>query len=169
MSDVVSISCCANESEICHKSQVEKNAQSRIKVYSGTGTTYNYVNVSTYVDRYNYCADNADSLYCENNPEGDAFAPLTCGDHDCTASDCDDGWDDSDASDDCTDPTFSVGVGDLGDGAGGWCQIDTKTTCTYPNGGTIGFSGHRFYVSDMADLRFFPDNGTGERLKVSTC
>ena len=167
--DVRSITCCANASEICHKSQVKKNAQGNNKVYSGTGTTYNLVSVSTHADRFNYCAANADSVYCEENPEGDAFQPLSCGTYDCTVSDCDDGWDDSDAADDCTEPTFVVGMGDLGGGTAAWCRLDTQTNCTYPNGSTIGFSGQMFYVTDMDDLVFCPEGDTGQRLKVDPC
>ena len=99
---VRNISCCMNESDLCHKQQVEAR-NGIIKVYTGSGTTTRDVDVSTHAKRYEFCQDNEDTIYCEVDPEGDAFTtpdPPTCEDDPsaCTVDDCRDNWGQSEAS-----------------------------------------------------------------------
>ena len=91
--DVSGISCCINESDLCYKQQVKKK-QGNILVWSGDDTDMDEVNVISHTRRYLYCNQYPDSIYCENDLDGDAFiAPsLLCGPHgnkrECRASDC---------------------------------------------------------------------------------
>ena len=72
-----SITCCVDESDLCWKDQVEKNASNKVRViilHSGSYDT-GHVDVSTHEQRYNLCRDGSpyeDTIYCEEDPEGDA-------------------------------------------------------------------------------------------------
>ena len=130
--DVSGIACCANESDLCYEQQVKKK-NGKIKVWSGTGTTMNDVDVSTHVKRYLYCDNNPTSVYCVNDPDDDAFiAPtILCGPtnnkRECRAGDC--RWtfnraDHEDVGTYCTIDAASY--------VDGFCTFDT--TCTVPDG-----------------------------------
>ena len=162
--NVSSIKCCPTKGELCHKSQVKK-LSGKIKVWNDSTNRYDRVEVRTHGQRYAYCAANPDTIYCEHNLDGDAFTTPVCSNEQgsCTVDDCTSGWNDSDASDDCTTPTFRVGFGDVGDGNKPWCNIETSITCTKPSGSTIsGYTNFKFYVSDMADLQFCGSDVIGE-------
>ena len=70
---------------------------------SGSSYTTNWVDVSTHEKRYQYCQSKPNSIYCKNDPSGDAFTDpnpscevtetCNCGDHHCTANDCTSEWD----------------------------------------------------------------------------
>ena len=131
--DISGISCCINESDLCYKQQVKKK-NGKIKVWTGTGTTMDTVNVSTHVKRYLYCNDNPDSIYCVNDDDGDAFTvpTLVCGPSDnrreCRASDCN--WAFNHAENDivgdyCTLDSYSY--------EDGFCTLDA--TCSRPADG----------------------------------
>ena len=119
--DVRSVSCCPNKG-MCHKQEVEPE-DNRILVYSGSGKTYDKVNVNTHVDRYTFCRDNPSNIYCVNDPRGDAFtepAPQ-CDGEDCDVADCRTKFNEAEnLSDYCRiiDVTYS---------ADGFCTFDT--TC----------------------------------------
>ncbi len=161
LNDVSGVYCCLNASDLCHKSQVEKIASgpyaghiSRITTTaSAIATTYE--DVSTHHRRYNFCQSNPIDIYCRANPQGDALTvPTTpacsddntcnCGDHFCTADDCDSMWDDNapatfSALDDRTsggcaesdDASYSSSI-DAADGTSQnctirtWCATDTQ-------------------------------------------
>ena len=119
-SDVRGIACCINESDLCYKQQVKKK-NGKIKVWTGTGTTMKDKNVRTHAKRYAYCSENRNSIYCVNDPDGDAFIdPNNCGDHLCTAADCQTAFEASDAYEQCqsygntvvADPTYSISATD---------------------------------------------------------
>lgn len=106
--NVRSVHCCWNRSDLCFKSQVEKDANNEITQVTKDGASYTttYVSVSTHQKRYDFCQANSDDIYCEVDPEGDAntapadlscvqTATCNCGDHHCTADDCDSEWSDN--------------------------------------------------------------------------
>ena len=114
------ITCCANF-EICHKQQVEKDSRGYIKVYSGTGTHYNDVDVRTAEKRQHFCSrsENRGGVYCRNNLDGDALGtPENCGDHYCDVGDCRSHFEQSDAYETCQDyrgregPTYTISATD---------------------------------------------------------
>ena len=135
---VNSITCCIDDSDLCHKGSVEKSDGGWImKVTVSDGSwDYEYVNISTHQKRYDFCQDNPDQIYCEIDPDGDSsFSPAqaaiaagnpacsadnscNCGDHYCTAADCDREWSESYAAartdgfgcKDAEDPDWSVAV-----------------------------------------------------------
>ena len=76
------IKCCLDTSDLCYKDQVEKDSNNRITsiTISGSTVTATNVDVGTHEKRYDFCADNADDIYCENDPEGDAFTDPYSGD-----------------------------------------------------------------------------------------
>ena len=131
--DVRDIACCMDKSDFCYKQQVEKK-NGNIKVWTGTGTTMDTVNVSTHVKRYLYCNDNPDSIYCVNDEDGDAFTvpTLVCGPSDnrreCRASDCNWAFDHAEndiVGDYCTLDSYSY--------EDGFCTLDA--TCSRPADG----------------------------------
>ena len=107
--EVRDISCCRKDSDICHKGEVEKNSQKKIRVWSGSGKSYDWVSVSTHKKRYDFCQDHPDNVYCENNPDGDALRAPSCGDANCTDSDCEDEYDNNVLTEICdlTDATVT--------------------------------------------------------------
>ena len=72
--DVQSFSCCADRSDLCYKSQVEADSQDRILrvTTSASGISRTYQSVATHQDRYDFCQENPDDVYCEADPSGDA-------------------------------------------------------------------------------------------------
>ena len=98
--EVRSINCCADISDICIKGQVEA-ASGHIRHYNSSSTSWDLVDVSTHLKRYDHCQDHSSSIYCEVDPEGDAHVPPNCDDHECALADCNSNWNQSDASDDC--------------------------------------------------------------------
>ena len=107
--DVDNVYCCLNHSDLCWKKQVEKNDEgeiSHITTPSSSILTETPVDVSTHWARYRFCQANPDYIYCTVDPEGDANTEpegpacaedesCNCGDHYCSAADCESQWDSS--------------------------------------------------------------------------
>ncbi|MXY79290.1 MAG: hypothetical protein F4Y94_06305 [Chloroflexi bacterium] len=113
--DIRALTCCIEDSDLCIKSQVEKNNDGNISRWAGD-LRFTTIDVSTHEARYTYCQEYPDDIYCEVDPEGDANTAPTCtaegavaiegipecpcGDGDtndrlCTADDCEDAFADS--------------------------------------------------------------------------
>ena len=144
------ISCCANY-QLCHKQQVEKDSRGYIKVYSGTGTHYNDVDVSTPERRQHFCSrsENRGGVYCRNNLDGDALhAPeglvQNCGDHYCDVDGCRWNFEQSSAFRTCqgedgnTEPTYTISATD---GSSQTCTV--RASCKRPGMVT---SHNRYYT-----------------------
>lgn len=79
------MACCIDLSDLCKKSQVEVDSNDKIDHYNPSDNTWTNVLVGTHQERYEYCENNSTSIYCTNNPNGDAFdAPLLCRSEQCT-------------------------------------------------------------------------------------
>ena len=158
------ISCCIGLSDLCWKDQVEKITSGS---NAGTVRVYRVVNgqrlqsnedVSTHQARYDLCARWPDYIYCEVDPEGDAFtdpATLTlrdrpcgttdtlacnCGDHFCDEQDCEWHWEQSSASQSCWNFTGSISM-PANDGTNATCTI--QSTCVGGGRAHIGtYTGH---------------------------
>ena len=72
-------------------------------VWQSDTSTYDLVDVSSHMERYEYCQDddNSDSIFCTANVSGDVNTEPTysCGTANCTASDCQSEWEKSDSAD----------------------------------------------------------------------
>lgn len=134
--NVRDIACCISLGDnLCFKRQIEGEWIKHVTV-TGGGWSQNWVDVRTQGKRYKFCRDNPDDIYCEVDPEGDALdAPsYNCGDHYCTASDCEWNWDRSAASENCfghhyNEPEFSISDSD---GSSRTCTVDV--VCNYHSG-----------------------------------
>ena len=196
-----SIKCCMNKSDLCYKDQVEKvtdadinngNASIRFLRVIGEAQAVSYVDVSTHENRYEFCQENPNYIYCTENPEGDALtSPLevaqaaaeaageptcsadsscNCGDHYCTAADCDSSWDDStpvgagyvldtsmDYQSGCTASThddYSSSI-DATDGSSQECTINVKCitgTIGRYGGGYLSYTRDYTITDDVDDL-----------------
>ena len=102
--NVRDIACCINHGDnLCFKRQIEGDWIKHVTV-SGGSWSDTWVDVRTQKKRYNFCQDNPDDIYCKVDPQGDAHVtppPLNCGDHYCTAGDCEWRWERSSASETC--------------------------------------------------------------------
>ena len=108
------ISCCIDESDLCKKSQVEANSSDQIDHYNSSDNTWTTVSVATHQERYEHCEDNSTSVYCTNDPEGDAFtAPQLCRMERCTVSHCWSHWTASDAAPECRDESMTFDETDI--------------------------------------------------------
>ena len=47
----------------------------KIKVWTGSNANYQWVDVSTHSERYKFCADKSDHVYCNDDP-GAMVSPL---------------------------------------------------------------------------------------------
>ena len=130
-SNIRSIDCCINHGDqLCYKWQVEKNGANKIRHVTVTGSGYSsrMVNVSTHKQRYNFCKSNPDYIYCEINPEGDAFTPpYNCGDQLLYGGDCTWHWNRSTADDTCHERfnPYSMSIS-AEDGTSQTCTIEVK-------------------------------------------
>ena len=121
--NVRSTYCCIDVSDLCWKDQVEKHTtgdllgEVRVVKTTASGYSASYADVSTHEARWELCNGEdsqwTDTIYCDEDPEGDAHTdpatvPLAdgsprcsldsscnCGDHFCTADDCEAKWDES--------------------------------------------------------------------------
>ena len=160
-----------NESDLCHRQQVEAK-DGIIRVYTGSGTTTRDVDVSTHAKRYEFCQDNRNNVYCEANPEGDAFTRPGCeGDPSaCTVDDCEDAYEESDLYDTCSDNLhYRIHVGSSGGTYGAQCRI--TATCGVQLSDTFysGFANKAWPLEDVDDLVFCENNRVNELLQVGSC
>ena len=168
---VRNISCCMNESDLCHKQQVEAR-NGIIKVYTGSGTTTRDVDVSTHLKRYEFCEDNANTIYCEVNPEGDAFTAPTCEDDPraCTVDDCEDAYEESDLYDTCSgNVSYSIYWGSSGGTFGAQCRITARCGVQLADTFFSGFANKPWPLEDVDDLVFCEDNRIEEVIQVGSC
>ena len=119
--DVRKITCCLTASDLCYTNQILPDSRGRIRsiTIDGPVVTGTFVDVSTHQKRYNFCSENADDIYCEVDPHGDVNTdpnaecnedtdpPCNCGDHYCKVEDCTSAYENSQASDSCTNDMFS--------------------------------------------------------------
>ena len=114
--NIKDIACCLNQSDLCEKQQVEP-VENRIKHYTTSPPNkndYRYVRVDTHKRRYNHCKDNPNSIYCEHDPEGDAFTePLLCDGNSCTVYHCWSGWNESRANNSCDNESMELRDSDI--------------------------------------------------------
>ena len=176
--NISGISCCINESDLCYKQQVEKNSRGRIKVWTGTGTTMEKVNVRTHAKRYAYCSEFPDSIYCVNDEDGDAFIdPNNCGDHLCTVADCQTAFEASDAYEQCqsdgftdvADPTYSISATD---GSSQTCTVTANCWLghKWSNSAYVSHSFHAKTISaDVEDIDDIVNCYPGAQLAVGAC
>ena len=146
--DIRGVSCCRDISDLCLRRQVEANPDGRIVVYNTSSASYDAVDVSTRIKRYEFCQDNPDNIYCVVDPKGDAYWEPNCGDHDCTMGDCSWQWNKSDAAETCTkeDMGFS--------GHNFWSpQCDIATNCRSADGSRSVRSRVFVTLWDMDDLQ----------------
>ena len=98
---VSDVSCCTDNSDLCYRQEVEANADGVIKRHT-SGTSYVDASVATHDERWLFCQDYPDAIYCEVDPEGDAkTAPPAFPDP--NLQDCYDNWAASPAASSCTD------------------------------------------------------------------
>ena len=131
------------------------------------------VNVGTHEKRYEFCQDNADNIYCEVDPEGDAFTePPNCEENPntCTVEDCQDAYEESDLYDTCsTGIEVSIFWGSSGGSYGARCKIGARCG-VYLSGGDFfsGFTNMWWPLDDVDDLVFCPDNDRNT-IQVGSC
>ena len=160
VADVRDISCCRNKSDLCHRREVEKNSEGKIRVWSGSGTTYTWVSVSKARKRQHFCrqSEYRDGVYCRNDPDGDALDghPYNCGDHYCTVSDCESQFEQSNAYSTCqedgTVPSYTISATD---GSSQTCTV--TATCKHGEEGLNDrgialYSVVKTLAADSADL-----------------
>ena len=134
--------CCFDQSDLCYKSQVEKNDSGQITRVTKSSLTLSttLVDVSTHHKRYDFCQANPDDIYCQVDPEGDANtepegpacaedSSCNCGDHHCTVGDCDWHWERSPAAATCAtagsgDSSLYSSSIDAEDGTGQTCTLE---------------------------------------------
>ena len=168
VTNVRQISCCMNESDLCHRQQVEaKNGI--IRVYTGSGTRTRDVDVSTHAKRWEFCRDNEDTIYCEVDPEGDAFTAPNCEDHPsaCTEDDCEDAYENSEIYEYCSrNVTYAIGLSE----GRAQCTIGARCRGAVLDSGYSysGFDVMRWFLEDVDDLVFCPDDGFSP-IKVGSC
>ena len=98
--NVSGIYCCIDKGDMCVKQQVEKSNH-EIKYFVSGNSTLQTANVNERIDRYNFCQDHPDTIYCDVNPQGDAHWTPVCGDHDCSVNDCNWHWNQNDDMSNC--------------------------------------------------------------------
>ena len=138
--NVRDIACCLNESDLCWKWSVEPQ-DGKIKMWKGTGTDYRWVDVSTQYDRYKFCSENPDNVYCDVDKKGDAFnVPETvmCGDEECDTTDCRAAFDDTRTSNWCS--IWNLGYND------GLCSWDASCIV---NGKTGTQNNFEIFIDDI--------------------
>ena len=99
---VKDISCCTDLSDLCLKQEVEADTDGIIKRRT-SGTAYVDVSVATHEDRYAFCQEYPNSIYCRVDPSGDAFTEPPPPLPDPSLQTCYDNWTASQASSHCTD------------------------------------------------------------------
>ena len=144
------IACCLDKSDLCWKWSVEPQ-DGKIKVWTGSNANYQWVDVSTHSERYKFCADKSDHVYCNDDPEGDAFTvpEVRCDGSRCNARDCMSKYHDLDsaASNACamSNVRYSDGI----------CTFDT--TCDISLLGKPGVVGYDedfdIFIHDMDEIR----------------
>ena len=72
------ISCCIDESALCWKDQVEPKTSGphtgwvRFVIIEGSSLSHGVADVRTHQNRYDFCQEYPDVIYCSLDPEGDA-------------------------------------------------------------------------------------------------
>ena len=138
--DVRSVSCCRNKSDLCYKNEVEPNSMGSIAIRTG-GSDYTIKSVNTHLERYEVCTEFPDSVYCENDPEGDAFVePVS--DEACLTA-----WETSSASQSCQNTTITTFTNEYAV----QCRINTECR-TYTGGRVYRDNTKNHWLSAMHNL-----------------
>ena len=106
VTEIRKITCCfEDEEDLCWKSQVEANSQGQIRQVEWNGDTISgtLVTLATHQQRYDFCQNNPDDVYCKVDPSGDAKTPppppsTECDGKPCTIQHCRDEFEDSPAA-----------------------------------------------------------------------
>ncbi len=151
-SPISGIYCCfEGEGDLCWKDQVVANADGNIKRRSvSSPSTSTEHAVGTHRQRYDFCQEHPDDVYCDVNPSGDAKLDpdggacgtgnqlaCNCGDHFCTVADCDWHFEQGGTKDECAnreeDPrsSYAMSISAI-DGSSQTCTLSTicKTGAT---------------------------------------
>ena len=174
-SDTRQISCCMDTSDLCLKQQA-KAEDGIIKQWTGSGTSFRDIDVSTQANRYEFCSENRNNIYCKRTP-GTNRPPDCVNDGECTVEDCWEEWNASAASAVCTaPPSFSLHPGIIGNSPYDSVTVakHCKTglpgiSCTALNGATDSFSRPNFYVWELADVVVCGDTTDSLSLQVGPC
>ena len=111
------------------------NDEGKIEHYDSSDNSWDWARVDTHKRRYEYCEDYEDSIYCEVDPEGDAFTdPTLCDGQTCVASHCSSYWADSNADDRCHNESMTF------DGSEVWYPRCTVTASCRNDDGTLFYS-----------------------------
>ena len=171
VTDTREISCCVDKSDLCLKQQVEA-FDGIIKQWTGSGTNFRDIDVSTHRKRYEFCQDNSDNIYCSNDPAGDAFDRpepvevvevvefVDCNAATCTVEHCSTAFKQSVGSR-CT--LHVTGFAN-GSGMGGMCEVDV--TCT-DSSGVAGPRG--WFTATLLEIRDDLEVCDDGSLTVSGC
>ena len=186
--DVRQISCCINRSDLCWKDQVEKitsgSNAGTVRVYrvENGQRMQSHEDVSTHQARFDLCERWPDYIYCEVDPEGDAFTDpsppvadlrartcgtantraCNCGDHFCDEGDCEWHWQQSSASQTCIILSDSISM-PANDGTTYECTVQARC-----RGGWGG--GRNYPTSYTGNMTVFPrlSNCSGT-LRLGAC
>ena len=158
-----------NKSDLCYKQQVVPINGGIIQAYTDSGIRTRSVDVSTHTKRYEFCRDNEDNIYCEVNPEGDAFTLPNCEDDPsaCTVDDCEDEYAKSEVYDYCSrNLTYAIGLSE----GRAQCTIGARCRGAILSSGNSysGFDVMRGFLEDIENLVFCPDDGVSP-IKVGSC
>ena len=121
--NVSGISCCIDKSELCYKRQVEPVNGKINRWTEGNNRKMEWVRVKHHGERFRYCSEHPNDIYCKVNPEGDAFNVPRCGasgnTHECSADDCRSAfYDNESVSQSCTLAAWTY--------ADGYCTLDSN-------------------------------------------
>lgn len=171
--DTRNIYCCLDKSDLCWKRQVQARNGTIWHIDTSRGhTNPDYIDVTTHQKRYNFCKDNSDYIYCRVDPKGDANKKpkgpacaddnsCNCGDHYCTAEDCDAEWDlsapgqtDITGNHGCLDSSHSEYASsiDADDGTSQTCTITTACNHWVTYDGKVNAKKLSF-SADVEDIR----------------
>ena len=101
---VEELGCCPEVGFICNESQVKANDNGQITHLSTSEgeLVSEQVDMSTHTLRYRFCQNNPEDVYCVNNLTGDASTQPTCAGDSTWCNDCNDQWELSSLSENCT-------------------------------------------------------------------
>ena len=160
--DVHDIKCCPEKGELCHKSQV-RALSGKIKIWDDSSDEYVRVDVSTREKRQHFCrqGENRSGVYCRNNLSGDAISGnvYNCGNHYCTADDCEWHFEQSEAYETCQgedgdiEPTYTISATD---GSSQTCTV--SATCRRAQGVVGNKRFWRWVTKTMEDEVWNLDN-----------
>ncbi len=154
------VACCLDMSDLCYKQQVEASeGAAQILLY--TGTRMETHTVASHRQRYDFCQEHSSSIYCEQNPSGDAFVEPPEEGPEESLDDCYVSFPDSPAVSSCTDFSATVLYAydadlarDMVELPDGMCH-DIEVSCTLAGGQTVEVAVEGgTLLADIKSLRF---------------